>query len=245
MKPTPWLIGSNNQKKAQEMQRILAPMGISLQSPRDLDLQLEVDEWGTTFRQNATLKALRFAATVDRVAVADDSGLCVDGLDGAPGVYSSRFAGPDATDAQNNQKLSQELEGKSGAARRARYQCVIAIACPQKYDGPLIAQLREQKAPVHYRGFDALDSADAWTLDEDTAQTLVGHACPMNLWLFAGSWEGHIGHAPKGEGGFGYDPWFALDDGRHAAELSDEEKNRRSHRGKALRVLAETLHAAS
>lgn len=244
MKPSSWLIGSNNQKKAEEMRRILAPMGISLQTPRDIKLVLDVEEWGSTFRQNATLKALSFAAETRGVCVADDSGLCVDGLDGAPGVFSARFAGPDATDAQNNEKLRQELEGKSDAARRARYESVIAIACPQAYDGPLIAQLRVQKCPVHYRGFDALDSATAWTLDEDTAQTLVGAPLAMNLWLFAGTWEGHIGHEPKGEGGFGYDPWFALEDGRHAAELSDEEKNRRSHRGQALEELAQALHPA-
>src|SRR5690625_303203 len=243
MQPNVWLIGSNNSKKAQEMAAILTPMGVQIQTPRDISLTLEVEEWGATFQQNATLKALAFAAPLRDVCVADDSGLSVDGLDGAPGVYSARFAGPNATDEDNNLKLQQELEGKSDAARRAQYHCVIAIACPQQTQDPQIEELKANVPPIHYRGFDSLEANAGWTLDEDTVQTLIGVETAMYLWLFSGAWEGSISTKPQGEGGFGYDPWFLLEDGRHVAELPDAEKNSRSHRAQALAQFAGALKA--
>lgn len=236
-----WLIGSNNVKKSQEMAAILTPLNIALQTPRDISLDLEVEEWGATFQQNATLKALAFAATTQRVCVADDSGLSVDGLDGAPGVYSARYAGTNATDADNNLKLQQALEGKSAAARRAHYHSVIAIACPRRYQDPHIERLKISVPPIHYRGFDSLEAAAGWNLDEDTVHTLVGLKEPMVLWLFSGTWDGEISTAPKGDGGFGYDPWFVLPDGQHVAELPDNEKNSLSHRAQALAQFAEAL----
>lgn len=243
MDPSFWLIGSNNAKKAQEMAAILQPIGVKIQTPRDISLVLDVEEWGTTFQQNATLKALAFAAATRGVCVADDSGLSVDGLDGAPGVYSARYAGPNATDTDNNRKLQDALLGKREDARRARYHCSIAIACAQSYSDPQIEQLRAHLPPLHYRGFDALDTGAAWAIEGDTIQTLVGADEAMNLWLFSATWEGKIGTEPKGQGGFGYDPWFVLEDGRHVAELPDEEKNQRSHRAQALREFDHALRA--
>lgn len=243
MDPSFWLIGSNNIKKAQEMAAILQPIGVKIQTPRDISLVLEVDEWGANFQQNATLKALAFAAKTRGVCVADDSGLSVDGLDGAPGVHSARYAGPNATDADNNRKLQEALQDKREDARRARYHCSIAIACAQSYTDPQIERLRQQRPPLHYRGFDALDTGAAWAMDSDTIQTLIGVHEAMNLWLFSATWEGTIGGEPKGEGGFGYDPWFVLADGRHVAELPDNEKNQRSHRAQALRELDLALRA--
>jgi XTP/dITP diphosphohydrolase len=129
--------------------------------------------------------------------LADDSGLCVDALDGAPGVHSARYAGVDGDratrDSANNAKLLSELEGRQD--RAARFMCAMCVASP---DGSVIAES-------------------------------------------LGAFEGVIAHEPKGSNGFGYDPLLRLDDGRHAAELSADEKHALSHRGKALRAMLEAL----
>ncbi len=151
----------------------------------------EVPETGDTFHANALEKATIVAALTGLVAVADDSGLEVDALDGAPGVYSARYAGAKAGDAANNAKLLQALAQVPPGRRSARFRCVMTAAAPG-------------------------------------GATLTAE----------GAWEGEIALALTGEGGFGYDPLFfdpAL--GRTAAQLSREEKNGVSHRGKALRAL--------
>jgi XTP/dITP diphosphohydrolase len=132
-------------------------------------------------------------------AIADDSGLEVDALGGAPGIFSARFAGAAAGDAANNAKLEAALRGTPPALRRARYRCVLAFVAGASATRPLIAE---------------------------------------------GVWEGFIADAPRGSGGFGYDPYFWLPElGCTAAELDSAEKNRRSHRGAALVELKRLLAA--
>jgi len=158
-----------------------------------------VEETGATFEENALLKARHAAAAAGLPAIADDSGLEVDALNGAPGVRSARFAGADGDDAANNEKLLRELEGVSGAARRARFRAVVVYVDDAGDARPLIAE---------------------------------------------GAWEGFIAHEPRGSNGFGYDPLFFDGSARQtSAELAPAEKNRRSHRGQAVRRLRGLLAA--
>ena len=156
------------------------------------------EESGASFVENALLKA-RHAAAQDMAAIADDSGLEVDALGGAPGIFSARYAGTGAGDAANNAKLLDALAGMSGEQRRARYRCALAYVSGVDDAAPLIAEA---------------------------------------------VWEGIIVDAPRGSGGFGYDPYFWLPElGLTAAQLDPEEKNRLSHRGRAMRALADQLRA--
>jgi XTP/dITP diphosphohydrolase len=155
------------------------------------------EETGATFLANALLKARHAANSSGSAAVADDSGLEVDALAGAPGIYSARYAGLAADDAANNAKLMSALEGVAREQRRARYRCALAFVESAQDRAPLVAE------------------AD---------------------------WEGFILDAPRGGGGFGYDPYFWLPElDQTAAELPPAEKNRLSHRGKAMRALREQL----
>ena len=148
-------------------------------------------EDGETFAANAQKKALHYSRLVPGLVLADDSGLEVDALGGAPGVLSARFAGPTATDAENNAKLLQRLRGIQAARRTARFVCELVLA----EQGQWVAQFR-------------------------------------------GEAEGLLLEAPRGDGGFGYDPLFLDRElNRTFAELSSEDKLRRSHRGKALRAM--------
>jgi XTP/dITP diphosphohydrolase len=145
---------------------------------------------------NALLKARHAARLTGCPALADDSGLEVDALDGAPGVYSARFAGAGADDLANNARLLAELRGVPGR-RRARYRAAIVLVRDAEDPSPLIAE---------------------------------------------GTWEGRIAHAPRGHGGFGYDPLFLVGDGElTAAELDPIAKNRVSHRAVALAALLAAL----
>jgi XTP/dITP diphosphohydrolase len=158
------------------------------------------EETGKTFLANALLKAQQAAAASGDAALADDSGLEVEALHGAPGIYSARYAGVNGAgaDAANNSKLMRELADVPTERRQARYRCVLVLL-EAPGTPPLIA--------------------------EET-------------------WDGYILESPRGDGGFGYDPYFWLPDRQlTAAELPPEEKNRCSHRGKALRALREALLA--
>lgn len=193
---TKLVLASGNIGKLRELSAILAPHGHELvpQSALGVDTPPET---GTTFVENALLKA-RYASRMARLpALADDSGIEVDALGGRPGVYSARYAGDGATDLQNLEKLLAELQGVSAERRTARYQCVIALVRSADDSAPLIAE---------------------------------------------GAWEGRILTAPRGTGGFGYDPIF-LPAGLQttAAELPAHEKNALSHRGKALQSLVAKL----
>lgn len=194
--PAAVVLATGNAGKLREMREILAPWQVEVRPVGDYS-QAAVDETGLTFVENALLKA-RHAATVSGLpAMADDSGLEVDALRGAPGIRSARYAGPAASDRENNERLLRELDGVEAALRTARYRCAMVYLRWPEDPSPVVAEA---------------------------------------------AWEGTIALAARGAGGFGYDPLFLVDDGaRTAAELSADEKNRRSHRGQALRRLVEVL----
>ncbi|MBQ8514544.1 MAG: XTP/dITP diphosphatase [Ruminococcus sp.] len=182
------ILASNNKNKIREMQQILAPFGMEVISQKEAGADFEVEENGTTFAENAELKARAVYERLGVPVIADDSGLAVDALNGAPGVYSHRYAGENATDEERCQKLLCELKNVPAEQRTARFLCEICYL--------------DENGDKHF---------------------------------FTGSCEGFIGTEPKGSNGFGYDPVFCSGD-KTLAEMTDEEKNRISHRGKALRL---------
>ena len=189
------LIATHNLKKKAELQRILTPLGIEVVTADDIGINLtDVEETGTTFEENSLLKAQSGCDESGLPCVADDSGLAVDYLGGAPGVYSARYAGEHGDDEKNNDKLLRELDGVPLEKRTARFVSVVTCVFP---DGKKIA--------------------------------------------VRGECEGKIAFERSGNGGFGYDPLFLFEDGRSFGEFSAEEKDKVSHRGKALRLLADEL----
>ena len=189
-----FLLASNNLKKMEELQRILGPLGVRVVTAKMLGKTLEdVDETGTTFEENAALKAEAACKAFNMPAIADDSGLCVDYLDGAPGVYSARFCGEHGNDEKNNDLLLEKLSGVPKEKRTAHYVCAVCCVFP---DGRKI--------------------------------------------MTRGECSGVIGEKRCGMAGFGYDPLFIVN-GRSFGNYTAEEKDKISHRGKALRKLAEEL----
>ncbi len=194
--PLRLVLASANPHKAAEIAAVLsAAMEVEL-VPRP-DHVPDVVEDGETLLDNARLKARALMGATGLAAVADDTGLEVDALGGAPGVRSARFAGEGASDADNNALLLSRLSGVPQALRTARYRCVLALVRSALDPAPLLAEAQ---------------------------------------------WEGHIALAPQGTGGFGYDPLFLpADRADTAAQLTAEEKNAISHRGRALQALLRLL----
>ena len=193
------VLATGNPGKLRELQLLLgATFDLVPQTALNIS---SLEETGRTFTENALLKACHASAVSGLPAIADDSGLEVDALGGAPGIRSARYAGVDATDQENNEKLLDALGTRDAADRMARFRSVIVYVQAPDDPEPLIAE---------------------------------------------GIWEGRILDAPRGTDGFGYDPLF-FDEavGLTGAELSPDEKNRRSHRGKAARALAGLLGVAS
>ena len=188
------ILASNNKNKLREFRQLVEGMDIELLSQSEAGLHLDVEETGTTFEENAYLKATAVTDALGCAAVADDSGLVVDALGGEPGVYSARYGpGHDASDADRYNYLLNKLGDEKN--RSARFVCCICCTMP---DGTVLRS--------------------------------------------RGECEGEIMHGPKGDGGFGYDPVFKPDAvERGMAELTPDEKNAISHRGKALRAFAEEL----
>ena len=178
------ILATRNDHKVREFERLMPgtridPLPEAAPTP---------DETGSTYAENALIKARSAAAFTGRAAFADDSGIEAEALDGRPGVYTARFAGPEATDGENLQKLHREAP----AGSRLKYVCVIAYVTPEGHEH-----------------------------------------------LFEGACEGTLAEAPNGSGGFGYDPLFIPDEhpDRTMAELTDDEKDAISHRGRAARGL--------
>jgi len=186
------VLATKNAGKMKEFQQLLKNFPVEVKNLNDFGPIPEALEDGTTFDDNAYKKASFTAKVLGLPAIADDSGLVVEALDGAPGVRSARYAGENATDKENIEKLLHEMEGKSN--RKAAFECVISIAVPS---GPALT--------------------------------------------YEGRCEGEITVKPEGVSGFGYDPVFYYPEyGKTFAEISSEEKNRVSHRGRALQeVVAE------
>lgn len=188
------VLASNNRGKLAEFSQLLSPLGFVLTAQGDLGIP-EAEEPYLTFVENALAKARHASRLSGLPALADDSGICVPVLGGAPGVLSARYAGEPKSDAANNVKLVSELTAH--ADKSAYYYCVLVFVRHADDPQPVIAD---------------------------------------------GRWQGEIIAAPRGQGGFGYDPHFLVRGlGKTAAELDAQEKNRLSHRGQALRLLIEKL----
>ena len=188
------ILASNNVGKLKEFAQLLAPIGFDLHPQGEFNVP-EAEEPFGTFVENALQKARHAARLTGLPALADDSGVCVNALGGAPGVVSARYAGEPKSDARNSEKLIADLAAH--ADKSAYYYCVLVYVRHADDPQPVIAD---------------------------------------------GMWRGEIVDAPRGAGGFGYDPYFLLPElGKTAAELASAEKNGVSHRGQALRALVEKL----
>jgi len=190
-------LATSNPGKLRELGALAADEGFELAALPGYDRLPRAPEEDASFALNALEKALHYSRLREGLLVADDSGLVVEALEGRPGPRSARYAGPQATDADNNRKLLEELRGRPEAQRAARYVCVLALA------------------------------------ERNRVLALFSEAC-----------AGRILEAPRGRGGFGYDPLFFFPPlAKTMAELEVGEKNRHSHRGKAFRKLLAYLKA--
>lgn len=187
------ILASNNKDKVKEVKEILK--GYDIISMKEAGIDVDIEENGTTFEENALIKARAIMKLTGQITMADDSGLEIDYLNKAPGVYSARFMGHDTSYDIKNKALIQKLEGVKGSDRSVRFVCAIAVCFP---DGREIVK--------------------------------------------RGTMEGLIAEEIKGDNGFGYDPIVYLPEyGRTSGELAPEEKNKISHRGKALALIKEEL----
>ncbi|MCU0716925.1 MAG: RdgB/HAM1 family non-canonical purine NTP pyrophosphatase [Pirellula sp.] len=192
-------LGTNNKKKILELEKELGPRGFDIRVPKDFDDHFDVDETGSTFIENARIKAIAQAKHRGIWAIGEDSGLCVPVLGGEPGIYSARFSGPGATDASNNSLLLERMKQIPELQRDAFYVSTIALADP---DGV-----------VHIES-----SGECW---------------------------GRVLFAPRGEGGFGYDPLFEIAEYHQTfAEMGLGVKRAISHRARSLRSFLRQLDAA-
>ena len=188
-----FVLASHNRKKLAEMQEILGELGVEVVLQSDVGLDLEPEENGTTFAENAAIKAMAVMQASGLPAIADDSGLCVDALNGAPGVYSARYGGEGLDDTGRYQLLLENMRGQLD--RRCRFVSCICCCFP----GGGVVEAR-------------------------------GECC------------GALAYAPRGEGGFGYDPIFFVPALKKTfSELTAQEKNAISHRGKALDLFEKKL----
>lgn len=194
------IFATGNEGKMKEIRMILADMGLPIQSMKQADIVLDIEENGRTFEENAVIKAKAVAQAarekgISAIVLADDSGLEIDYLNKEPGIYSARYMGEDTSYHIKNANLLERLEGVADEQRTARFVCAIAAILP------------------------------------DGTQRIT-----------RGTIEGRIGYEEKGENGFGYDPIFYLPEYQcYSAELSPEEKNKISHRGKALEEMKRIL----
>ena len=187
------ILASNNKDKVKEVKEILK--GYDIISMKEAVIDVDIEENGTTFEENALIKARAIMKLTGQITMADDSGLEIDYLNKAPGVYSARFMGHDTSYDIKNKALIQKLEGVKGSDRSGRFVCAIAVCFP---DGREIVK--------------------------------------------RGTMEGLIAEEIKGDNGFGYDPIVYLPEyGKTSGELAPEEKNKISHRGKALALIKEEL----
>ena len=189
-----YIIATHNMKKRNELARILEPLGVEVLTAEQAGVELtDVEETGTTFEENARLKSESGCKETGMPCIGDDSGLVVDALGGAPGVYSARYAGDHGNDPANIALLLENMKDVPDEKRTARFMCNVCCTYP------------------------------------DGSEIVVSGTC-----------EGKIGYEPKGNGGFGYDPVFMVGD-KSFAELTAEEKDKISHRGNALKALADAL----
>ena len=188
-------MASNNNGKIIEVKQMLKDKDIELLSMKEAGVNIDIDENGTTFEENALIKAREVMKITGEITIADDSGLEVDYLDKKPGIYSARFMGHDTSYDIKNKAIIDKLEGVEGDQRSARFVCAMAAVFP---DGTELVE--------------------------------------------RGTMEGRIAYEIKGDNGFGYDPIMYIPEyGKTSAQLSPDEKNNISHRGKALKKLCDKL----
>jgi XTP/dITP diphosphohydrolase len=193
------VLATGNPGKLREMRAILSGHGLEVIAQSEFGIAPPVED-GTSFAANALIKARHAARLAHLPAIADDSGLEVDALGGRPGIHTARYAGADADDEANNERLLVELAGVPDERRSARYRCAMVFVRDASDAAPIVAEA---------------------------------------------SWQGRIGYERRGRGGFGYDPLFVVAGTTlTAAELPASEKNRISHRGKALTLLAARMREA-
>lgn len=189
------VFATGNQGKMREIRQILEGMDVDILSMKEAGISMDIVEDGTTFEENAVIKAKAVASATKHIVLADDSGLEIDYLNKEPGIYSARYMGEDTSYDIKNANLIERLSGVEDEKRTARFVCAIAAVLP---DGQIL-----------------------------TVQGVI---------------EGRIAYEPKGSNGFGFDPIFYLPEyGCTSAELSEEDKNAISHRGRALRAMKEKL----
>lgn len=189
------IFATGNQGKMKEIRMIMEDLGIQVVSMKEAGVKADIVEDGKTFEENAVIKAKTIMEMTGEIVMADDSGLEIDYLDGAPGIYSARFMGEDTSYDIKNNALIEKLAGVPDPERTARFVCSIACAFP---DGKILTSY--------------------------------------------GAMEGIIGYEIKGANGFGYDPIFFLPEyGCTSAQITPEQKNELSHRGKALRSMKEKI----
>jgi len=227
------LIATNNKGKISELQELLKDTVIELVTPTQINLELDVVEDGSTYAENATRKAIAFAKASGLVSLADDSGLEVAALDGAPGLYSARYGsanGEKLSDAERRKYLLQQLQDKP-RPWRARFHATIGIAVPTNYLNNVT--LSEAKG-LKQGQLETLRSPEGGSL-RVTHEGEVDANSNEEVYLTEGFCEGEIIPEERGTGGFGYDPIFLLPElGKTMAELSMDEKNRLSHRARAV-----------
>lgn len=191
------VFATNNENKVREVGKILRDFRIEVISLKELNINIDIKEDGTTFEENSLIKARAISKITGLPTLADDSGLCIDYLNGEPGIYSARYLGKDTDYDYKNNTIIERLEQAEGAERSARFVCVISLVLP---DGREFTE--------------------------------------------KGVMEGQIAFEQRGENGFGYDPIFYLPElKKTSAELSPDEKNKVSHRGKALRKMKNIIES--
>ena len=188
------IIASNNERKIREIKKILEPLGFDVLSQKEANINIEVEEIGNTYEENAILKAEAIYNITKTAVLSDDSGLSIDYFDGAPGLYSARFK-PELSSKDTNEYILNEMRNVKDEERIAYFVCCICF------------------------------------INDNGEKIIVEEKC-----------NGKIAYEAKGDNGFGYDPIFYLEEyGKTMAEISEEEKNKISHRGKALQMLREKL----
>lgn len=188
------IIASNNERKIREIKKILEPLGFDILSQKEANINIEVEEMGNTYEENAILKAEAIHNITKTAVLSDDSGLSIDYFDGAPGLYSARFK-PELSSKDTNEYILNEMRNVKDEERIAYFVCCICF------------------------------------INDNGEKIIVEEKC-----------NGKIAYEAKGDNGFGYDPIFYLEEyGKTMAEISEEEKNKISHKGKALQKLREKL----
>ena len=189
------VVATQNKGKVKEIKEMLTGLNVDVKTMGEVGMDIDIEENGTTFEENALIKARAISALIDAIVIADDSGLEVDYLGKEPGVYSARYLGEDTPYEEKNKIIMERLNGAPKEKRTARFVCVMAMCQKGKPDV--------------------------------TARGVI---------------EGYIGDHAEGENGFGYDPIFFVDAlGTSTANISMEEKNKISHRGQAVRKIAEEI----